>query len=90
MFLKKQPSLIDQEIERLTRELPNQTIGSEEYQTLLDMISKLNEMNKTSQISKDKWLMAGTNILGVLLVINHERVHIVSQAAMSMVQRNKA
>lgn len=87
--MKKEPSLIDQEITRLTRELKNNTIGSDEYITLLDMISKLNDLKKTDRISKDKWLIAGTNLLGIVLVINHERIHVISQSALRLVPGTK-
>jgi hypothetical protein len=92
MFLKKDPSLLDKEIDRLTAQLKNQIVGAEEYRTTIDMISKLNALKndqESQRISKEKWLLAGTNLLGIVLVINHERVNVITTQAMSMVTRNK-
>lgn len=90
--MKKDPSLLDKEIDRLTAQLKNQIVGSGEYVTILDTISKLNALKKDQEsqhISKEKWLLAGTNLLGIVLVINHERVNVITTQAMSMVTRNK-
>lgn len=86
----KQTTPFDEEIERLTRELKNHTIGSDEYSTSLDTITKLQKVRneeRSSQISKDTWITAGTNLLGILLIISYEHSHVMTSKALPFVKR---
>jgi hypothetical protein len=88
MFGSKDPSLLELEIDRAIRELKNHPIGSEDYVRTLDVIVKLHKMKeeeKSSSISRDTLAIVGTNLLGILMIIKHERVDIVSRAAMSLI-----
>ena len=88
----KEPSLLEQEVDRAVRELKNQSIGSEDYMKMLDVISKLHKMKedeKPSSVSKDTLVLAGANLLGIILVIRHEHLNVITSRAMNMVIRAK-
>lgn len=84
------PSSVELEVERALRELKNHPIGSEEYNKTLDaivMLHKMQEEEKPTFVSRDTLAVVGANLLGILLIINHERVDIASRAAMSLLMK---
>lgn len=90
MFSQKKPTHIEAEIDRLMFTLGEIDMDSEEYGTILDRLSRLHKMkieDKSSPVSKDTLVLAATNILGILLIIRHEHVNVISSKAMSMAQR---
>lgn len=92
MFSPKEPSDLDREIDRAYRALADHDVGSEEYETALNVVTKLNQLkseNRKSEVSKDAMLSVGANLLGILLIINFERTGIVTSKAMSLIGKNK-
>lgn len=88
----RKPTELDLEIDRLTKELKNNTIGSDEYLVLMDMITKLHKLKnetESSKVSKDTMIMAGTNLLGILLILSTEREHVITTKALGLLQRTK-
>jgi hypothetical protein len=86
----KEPTSLEKEIERAVRELKNHPIGSEEYVRTLDQIVKLHRMKeeeKPSAVSKDTLVLAGVNLLGIIMIIRHEHVNVITSRAMNMVIR---
>jgi hypothetical protein len=60
---------------------------SEEYVKILDQLVRLHEMKqaeKPRQVSPDTLVLAGANLIGILLIINHERLHPLTTRAMNM------
>jgi hypothetical protein len=87
---KKPPTALDLEIERMFRKLKTEDPTTEEYEALLDRTSRLHKMQteaQSNQVSRDPAVLAATNLAGVLLVINYERLHVVSKSAMALVKR---
>lgn len=93
MFLPpKESSYLDAEIDRAYRDLGDQKIGSEEYQKSLDVVSKLHKLKleeRATGVSTDTMLTVGANILGILLIIRHEHVNVITSRAMGVLQRLK-
>lgn len=91
MFWRREP---DPGLERAYNEavlkLRESTIGSEEYTKMLDVVSRLHKLRQEDRpplVSKDTIVLAGTNLLGILLVIRHEHVNVITSRAMGMVTR---
>lgn len=62
---------------------------SEEYAKNVDLLAKLYKMkeaNASRRVSPDALLSAGVSILSVLLILNHERLGVVTSKAMSFVK----
>jgi len=65
---------------------------SAEYARITDQIVKLNDVlngnkPKKTAVSKDVWVSAGVNILGILLVISKESIGAVTSKSYSMIKK---
>lgn len=92
MFAPKIPSLLDTEIDRAYRTLADNEVGSDEYETALDIVTKLHKVkaeDRNNSVSKDTMLAVGANLLGILIIINYEHTGIITSKAMSFVGKNK-
>jgi hypothetical protein len=92
MFWTKRPSLLDFQIDKAIRALNGYEIGSEEYVKILDTLSTLYKMKEenTSSVSKDTLAVIGANLLGILLIIQHENVNVITSKAMNLVMKPRA
>lgn len=87
MFSRREPSLLEIAVNRALRDLGNYQIGSDEYEKAVDSIVKLHKMKveeKPSSVSKDTLILAGTNLLGIFMVIKHEGVNVITSKAMNL------
>lgn len=80
--------VMDAEIERLAAQLSTLSPLSEDYATVLNRLATLTkaraEKNERA-ISMDALVNVGANIIGMLLVLNYEKLNVISTKAMSMV-----
>lgn len=84
--------LLEQEIERVIRSLPSDTIGSAEYMKAVEALTKLCALRKNekpSRVSKDTLATVGANLIGILMILKHERFHPITSRAMSFVVKAK-
>ena len=88
MFSKRRGSnLLELATNRAIRELSHHPIDSEKYVRTLDSLVKLHKMKedeKPSSVSMDNLIIVGANLLGILMVIHHEKVQIVTSRAISL------
>lgn len=57
---------------------------------LITLVTERNEMSCVKpRIKPDTWLIVGGNILGILLILNHERLGVVSSKALGFVLRGR-
>jgi hypothetical protein len=64
--------------------------NSDEYGVVLDRIARLEKMRDAKRrpsISPDTIVMAATNLLGILLILNYERTEIVTTKALGFVSK---
>lgn len=92
MFLwKKSETHLDREIERAIAELDSHPVMSEEYGAVLDRIGRLNKMKEAGkpprQISPDTVIIAATNLIGIIMIIRHENVNVITSKAMGHVMK---
>ena len=88
IFRTRVPSSIELETERAVRELKNHAIGSEEYVKTLNVVVTLHGMKtyeRPTYVSRDTIAVVGANLLGILMIIKHESVNVVTSKAMNMV-----
>ena len=84
------PSSVELEVERALRELKHHPIVSEEYNKTLDSIvvlHKMKEDEKPSIVSRDTLVIVGTNLLGILMIIKHENVNVITTRAMNLLMK---
>lgn len=93
MFINREgKSPLDVSIEVAHASLQSLDPTSKEYETVLDRISKLEKMadnNRPKSVSPDTLVMAATNILGIVLILNYERLGIVTSKALPFVSKTR-
>ncbi len=83
-------TLIELAYNRAIRELSGHEIGSEEYKTILDRavtLQKLMDEEKPSSVSKDTLAVIGANLLGILMIIKHENINVITSRAMNLIMK---
>lgn len=66
---------------------------SPDYESTLTQIERLHKLHlkdKEAGISPDVMVTVAANLLGIVLILNHERLHVVSSKALSFVMKSKA
>lgn len=93
MFTLKTPaqkSGLEKAIDDLHRQMDVVMADSEEYDRLTDQLTKLyklREHDAPKRVSPDTLVLAGANILGIAMIVGHERAHVVTSKALSFVQK---
>lgn len=92
MFIKKstpETTPLDDAIADLFSELQSVNGDDEEYSKMADQLVKLMKLKKEIEpswrVSPDTLAVIGGNILGILLILNFERMGVVASKAMSFV-----
>lgn len=81
-------TLVEKELDVLFKELRDCSTINEEYNALLDRIVKLHKLQvdeRPQRVSPDTLVLAGTNLLGILMILSHERLSVITSKAMSLV-----
>jgi len=91
MFTKKDtdPEL-SAEITRLYKQLSHFSGEDKEYAEIVKQLSNLyslKEKDSKSQVSMDTLVMVAGNLLGIILVLDYERMHVVSSKALGFVMK---
>lgn len=93
MFKRKEQSHLERELDRIVLALRTQEPGSAEYTKLVNQLVQLNDLQydkkKSTSVSKETLAVIGGNLLGILLIIKHEHVNVISSKAMSLLLKPK-
>jgi hypothetical protein len=90
--MSKSQRMIESELERTIVNLKAEMVNSEEYKKTLSTVEKLHAMmdkQRSSSVSKDTVLVVVANLVGILLIIKHENVNVITSKALSFVMRPK-
>ena len=90
-FMKQ--SEVELEIERLTKRLVG-TDDRDEFEWLLTQIERLSDLDTRKKstkrkVSLDTLVGAGTNLAGILLVLNYEKLDIITSKAFSCIIKGR-
>lgn len=87
MFAKaKKPTKLETALDKALDSLDQYGSTTDEYTRTLEGVVKLHKMKedeKPASVSPDTILLVGANILGILLIIRHEHVNVITSRAMS-------
>ena len=86
----KTKTKLEKEIDYAFEKLRDQTMTSEEYGTVLERFLKMHKLQAEIQpqrVSPDTVVLAVTNLLGIIMIIKHEHVNVISSKAMSFVHK---
>lgn len=84
--------LLEEELERALRELAGTSVGTEEYVKTLTSVERLNDMMAKkipSSVSKDTLANIGANLIGIFMILQHERLNVISRNALGFVIRTR-
>lgn len=82
----------EKELDRQFKLLQGYASDSEEYATVLDRIAKLHKLaaeDKPPRVSRDTLVVAGVNLLGIIMILKHEELNVITTKAMSLVPRTR-
>lgn len=69
-------------------ELMNNMTGyDEDYDHMATHLSKLMDARQKSAVSKDTWVAVGSHLAGLLMIMNHERAHVIATKAFGLVRK---
>lgn len=90
MFAPKMNTYVDKEIARTILMLQEKEPDSKEYAATLEHLTKLQKIRqeeKPTRLSSDTMLVVGANLIGMLLIIRHENVNVITTKALSLIPR---
>lgn len=95
MFIKKTApteSGLEIAIADLHKQMTNVAAWSEEYTTMSDNLSKLYKLRENDsrpRVSPDTLALVAGNLLGIVMIVGHERASVVTSKALSFVSKLK-
>lgn len=91
MFKKKEPSKLDEAIDDIYREMAGYTSDTDEYDKMTAQLERLYNLREGNRIrvTPDTLVIAGANVLAVLLIVGNERMHVITSRAMSLIRMIK-
>lgn len=78
---------LDEEIVRLLESLEKEDKKSKDYTSMIENVTKLYELRHKSRISKETLATIGANVLGLIVLMNHERAHVIASKAFGFVKK---
>jgi|tagenome__1003787_1003787.scaffolds.fasta_scaffold20583129_2 Glu-tRNA(Gln) amidotransferase subunit E-like FAD-binding protein len=86
LFRRTEQTVLENVLDRALRELSNHSIDSQEYAKILEMVVKLHKMKEeeSSSVSKDTILVVVANLLGIIMILKHEHVNVITSRAMNL------
>lgn len=92
MFTRKsnEPNDLDRAIERLYLEMSLVDADSDEYDQLTSQLTKLyslKDLSRASKISPDTKALVLGNLAGILMIVGHERMNVVTSKALNFVMK---
>lgn len=82
--------MLEVELDRAIIDLKTEQIDSEGYKKTLGYVERLHglmDKEKPSGVSKDTALNVIANLVGILLIIKHENVNVITSKALNFVTR---
>jgi hypothetical protein len=79
-------------ISLVTKELEKATPGTPEFDKLAEQLDRLNKIaasRKSEPWNKNGFVAAVTNLTGIVLILNHERLHVVTSKAVGFIGKLK-
>lgn len=78
---------VDAQILNLLELMSAEDARTDEYKSMATHVEKLMELRQKDHISKDTWVTVGTHIAGLIVLMNHERAHVIASKAFGFVKK---
>ena len=92
-IFKKEKTMLEKEIEAVLLEMKDMYVASEEYEIALNHLSTLHEMKpkeKKWNVSPDTMAIVAGNLLGIILILKHEEMNVITSKALNFVIKGRA
>lgn len=88
MFKKKEPSKLDEAIDDIFREMAGYTSDTDEYDKMTVQLERLYALKegRRTRVDPNTLVVAGANVLAVVLIVTHERMHVITTRAMNLIR----
>jgi hypothetical protein len=60
---------------------------TDDYKSMATHVEKLMELQKKNSVSKETWATIGANLAGIIVIMNHERAHVIASKAFGLVKK---
>lgn len=83
---------LDAAIDQILLEMKDHTSDSKEYAQMVDQLDKLYKIKAATapdRVSLDTLVAVGGNLLGILAILNFERVNVITTKALGFVLKSK-
>jgi hypothetical protein len=60
---------------------------TDDYKSMINQAIKLKELRTTDKVSKETWATIGANLAGIMIILSHERTHIIASKAFGLVKK---
>ena len=88
MFKRNQIEVnLDNEINNILELMDKETKYTDAYKSMTDHLTKLYELRKGRRISADTLATIGANLAGIVVLMNHERAHVIASKAFGFVKK---
>ena len=97
MFAKKPSSnkiAVEDAIYSLLEEMANLNGDSDAYARMADQVEKLYKLREVDakvdaqkRVSPDTWAVVGANLVGILMIVGHERANVVTSKALNLLMK---
>lgn len=91
---KAEKTALDLAIDELLDEMARYSGTSDEYNKLTDQLTTLYSIKETEHqihskknVSADTLAIVGGNLLGIVLIVGHERAHVVTSKALTLLTK---
>lgn len=85
-----EPTALENTLTHLFDSLDEAEPDSEEYAKIADQVVKLyklKEIDAPKRVSPDTWALIGANLAGIILILGHERINVITSKALSFVSK---
>lgn len=90
MFTRKtEKSQLEETIELLNADLENLSVSDEDRSAIIDQVIALHKLTPSKRVSPDAMATIAGNLVGILMILSHERAHVITSKALSFVGKLK-
>lgn len=83
----KQPTLLDETIENALRNLDTEDDAYLKKVEAVETLYKLKTIDRQERVSADTLAIIAGNLAGILIIVSHERAHVVATKAFGLLKK---
>lgn len=88
--IDSEPTALDLAIDDVLKQMNDLSADSEEYARMVARLTELNKIRTEGSpkpVSRDVWVTTTANLLGIILIIAHERVNVITTKALGFIPK---